>query len=518
MEFVKKIVDWFKNFPENYWKKFTRSQKIVFLGTAATILVVMLAMVVILSNPNYTLLIGGLNQSQAGSVIQALEEQGVPYRTTAAGSIYIPASYQPDALRMKLFTQGVLGDSSKGFEIFESQPLGATSFDKQVRYQIALQGSLERSITSIDGIDYARIHLTVPKFTYYTRGDDSVTKASVMLGLRPGVSLSPDKVKAIMELVAAAVEGLDYKNVRVVDNFSRLLSDSVSGDESMGFATSRMEIQRLTENYYTSKVRSSLEQVFGYGRVVVISEILLNWETIEKESKEYSPVTRTSGIVESEQLEKEKSVDRGIGAPVGVDSNVPPTYESTIVTALGEYEREKTIRNYSINEAYEHVLQNKQGEILAKNITVLLDSTAVSTSVNKDVIKTLVANAINATLTSVEVDFLAFDRSLEQQYESEMQVSARQQKFIQLTIGFLLLIGALTLLLYLLLSRLRLRKQRQEVLSRRQRFEQELLATVTEEKLTPEETELVNMMETLFHAAENQPEEVALLLRLWLNE
>jgi len=211
-------------------------------------------------------------------------------------------------------------------------------------------------------------------------------------------------------------------------------------------------------------------------------------------------------------------VDRGIGAPVGVDSNVPPTYESTIVTALGEYEREKTIRNYSINEAYEHVLQNKQGEILAKNITVLLDSTAVSTSVNKDVIKTLVANAINATLTSVEVDFLAFDRSLEQQYESEMQVSARQQKFIQLTIGFLLLISALTLLLYLLLSRLRLRKQRQEVLSRRQRFEQELLASVAEEKLTPEETELVNMMETLFHAAENQPEEVALLLRLWLNE
>lgn len=518
MDFLKKIVDWFKNFPENYWKKFTRSQKILFLGTAATIIIALLVMVVVLSNPSYALLIGGLNQTQSGSVIQALEEQGVPYRTTAAGSIYIPASYQPDALRMKLFTQGVLGDSSQGFEIFESQPLGATSFDKQVRYQIALQGSLERSITSIDGIEYAKIHLTVPKFTFYTRGEESETKASVMIGLRSGVSLSPEKVKAIMELVAAAVEGLDYKNVRVVDNFSRLLSDSVSGDESMGFATSRMEIQKLTENYYTSKVRSSLEQVFGYGRVVVISEVLLNWETIERESKEYTPVTRSAGIVESEQLEKEKSVDRGVGAPVGVDSNVPPTYESTIVTALGEYEREKTIRNYSINEAYEHVLQNKQGEILEKNITVLLDSTAVSTSVNRDVIKNLVANAISATVTNVEVDFLAFDRSVEQQFESELQVATRQQKFIQLTIGFILLIGAMMLLLYLLLSRLRLRKQRQEILNRRQRFEQELLAAVPEEKLTPEESELVNMMETLFNAAENQPEEVALLLRVWLSE
>ena len=118
----------------------------------------------------------------------------------------------------------------------------------------------------------------------------------------------------------------------------------------------------------------------------------------------------------------------------------------------------------------------------------------------------------------MEVDFLAFDRSVEQQFESELQVATRQQKFIQLTIGFILLIGAMMLLLYLLLSRLRLRKQRQEILNRRQRFEQELLAAVPEEKLTPEESELVNMMETLFNAAENQPEEVALLLRVWLSE
>jgi flagellar M-ring protein FliF len=518
MDFFKKIIEWFKRFPENYWKKFTQSQKILFIGTLSAIIIAIFIISIIFSNPNYTLLIGGLSDAEAGNVIQTLEEQNVPYKTTAGGSIYVPASYQPEALRMKLFTQGVLGTTSQGFEIFDSQPLGATSFDKQVRYQIALQGSLERSIVSIDGINYAKIHLTVPKFTYYTRGDETISKASVMLGIKPGFTLSSDKVKAIMELVAAAVEGLDYKNVRVVDNYSRLLSDSVSGDESMGFASSRMEIQKLTENYYTDKVRKSLEQVFGYGRVVVISEILLNWETIEKESKAYEPVTRTTGIVESEQIERESSVDRGTGAPVGVDSNVPPTYESTTVTALGQYEREKTIRNYNVNEAYEHILQNKQGEILDKNVTVLIDSTAVASSVNKDNIKTIVANAVSASITNVEVDFLAFDRSIEEQYESEMQIVDRQQKFVQLMIGFILLAGAMMLLVYLLIGRMRLRKQRQDIIDRRRKFEEELLAAVPEEKLSPEEAELVNMMETLFTAAESKPEEVALLLKVWLNE
>lgn len=518
MDFLKKIGDWFKNFPENYWKKFTQSQKILFVGTFVAIFLAIVILSLLASNPNYSLLIGGLSETEAGKVIQALEEQGIPYKTTPSGSIYVPASNQPEALRMKLFTQGVLGMTSKGFELLETQPLGATSFDKQVRYQIALQGSLERSITSIEGIQYAKINLTIPKFTYYTRGDETTPKASVMIGLNAGLVLSPDKVKAIMELVAAAVEGLSYTDVRVVDNYSRLLSDSVIGDESMGFASSRMEIQRLTENYYTSKVRNSLEQVFGLGRVVVISEILLNWETIETESTEYSPVTRRTGIVESEQIEKESSTNLGAGLPVGVDSNVPPTYESTTVSSGGQYDREKTIRNYNVNEIYEHILQNNQGEILDKNITVLIDSTVVADTVTKDGIKSIVANAVSATTTNVEVDFLAFDRSAEKQLESQMEVINRQQKFVQLMMGIVLLIAAMMLLFYLLLGRLKLRKQRQDVLDRRKKFEQELITISPEDKLTPEERTLVEMMEMLFSAADTKPEEVALLLKVWLNE
>jgi len=166
-----------------------------------------------------------------------------------------------------------------------------------VRYQVALQGSLERSIMSIDGVMQAIVHLTVPKFTYYTRGDTTQSKASVMLTLRPGTVLSPPNVKAIMQLVAGAVEGLSFQDVRVVDNYSRSLSDSVALEGNMEMASSRMELIKLTEEYYTSKIRNSLEQVFGMGRVVVMSDILLNWETIEKEEKTDTPVSRTSGIV-----------------------------------------------------------------------------------------------------------------------------------------------------------------------------------------------------------------------------
>ncbi|HPE68198.1 MAG TPA: flagellar basal-body MS-ring/collar protein FliF [Thermotogota bacterium] len=518
MDQLKKILEWLKSFPENYWKKYTSAQKMLFGGTIGAIVVAIVLMISFAANPNWSLLIRGLAEAEAGKVIEALEEQGIPYKTASGGSIYVPASYDPEALRMKFFTQGVLGAASRGFEILDDQPLGATSFDKQVRYQIALQGSLERSIMSIDGIRFATVHLTVPKFTYYARGEETEPKASVMLTLDPGKTLSPENVKAIMELVAGAVEGLAYSNVRVVDNYSRILSDAVALDESMGWAANRMEFQKNMESYYSQKIRSSLEQVFGLGRVVVISDVLLNWETIEKEATIFTPVLRKTGVMVSEQTEKESSTYGAEGYPVGVDSNVPPTYESTIASLGPQYTREKETVNYNVNEAYEKVLQNKQGEILEKNITVLIDSVAVASEIQTSSIKTIVANAVNATESNVEVEFLAFDRSIQEEMESQMEFLERQRRFFQLFLGMALLVASIVTLIYLLVGRMRTRRKRRDIMDRRRKLEEELVESASQDKLSPEEQELVEMLESLFKAVDARPEEVAMVLKVWMNE
>ncbi len=518
MDFLKKILDWFKSFPDDYWKKFTNSQKILFGGTAVAIIVAMVLMISVAANPNYQLLVRGLGEAESGKVIQQLEEQGVPYKTDSSGAIYVPGAYDPQALRMKFFTAGVLGTTTRGFEILENQPLGSTSFDKQVRYQTALSGELERSIMSIDGIEYAKVIATVDKFTYYARGDMDNPTASVMLTLAPGYSPKPENIKAIMLLVAGAVEGLDYTDVRVVDNHSRILSETVISGDDMGLASSRMELQRMTEEYYASKVRGNLEKVFGIGRVVVISEVLLNWETIEKEEKTYSPVSRTGGIVTSQETEKEKSTTGTVGAPVGVDSNVPPTYESTTTGSATGYEKERSTTNYNVNEAYEKVMKNNQGEILAKNVSVMIDSTDLATSVTKDFVATFVANAINATTTDIEIAFIPFNRSEEELMKSEMESIRAKDKFTQLMVGVALLALSMLLMMYLLIGRMKMKKKREKIIERRKQFEKELKEVPLEESLSEEERELVGMIEMLYNAVDQRPEEVALVLKVWMNE
>ena len=518
MDFLKKILDWFKSFPENYWSKFTQAQKILFLGTVVAVVVTLVITLSVAVSPNYSLLVRGLTDNEAGRVVQQLEEEGIAYKTGPSGAIYVPSANNPEALRMKYVSTGVIGNASQGFEIMDEQPLGATSFDKQVRYQVALNGELERTIMSINGVQYAQVNLTVPKFTYYTRGEDAKPKASVLLVLDPGVTLNPENVKAVMQLVSGAVEGLNYQDVRVVDNNSRILSDRVVQDETIGSASTKMELQEKTENYYSQKVRSNLEQVFGLGRVVVMTEVALNWQTIEKESTEYTPVLRKTGVVVSEQTESEKSRTGAAGDAVGVDANVPPVYEATDTELPPEYERSKTTTNYNVNEAYEKILQNNQGEILDKSITVLIDSTAVASGVTSTSIKNIVANSVDATESKVEVQFLAFDRTAEKQVEEQMKMLENQKKFIQLVIGVTLLVLSMMLLIYLMSARVKKRKKRQEIIEKRKAFDKEIEETVQAEELSPDERELVNMVEMLYNSVDNKPEEIAMVLKAWLNE
>lgn len=517
MEQLKKIWAWIQSFPDQYWKKYSTAQKILVAGGASIIVFILLFTIISVANPRYQLLVRGLTDVESGQIVRALEEMGVPYRAVR-GSIYIPASADPDATRMKLSADGILGGAIKGFEIMEEQPFGATSFDKQVRYQIALQGALARSIMTIHGIQFAQVLLTIPKFTYYVRGEDTQPKASVMLTLSPGVTLRAENVKAIMELVAGAVEGMDMRDVKVVDNMSRMLSDVVAIDSDMGLASSRMELKKMVETYYTSKVRSSLEQVFGPGKVVVLFDALLNFETIEREVKEYTPVTRTAGIIASQQTEREESRTGTPGDPVGVDANVPPTYESTTLAMMTDYSREKSIINYNVNEAYERVMMNRQGEIIDKNLTVLIDATAVSPDLEAATIQSFVANAINASVSNVEVQFLAFDRSLEEQMRAQLESEALRQRFVQLVTGMLLLLAVTMLLAYYLINKSRQKKHERDIMEKRKRVEQELQQMAADQPLSADEQELYDMIMLLEGAAKEKPQEVALVLKLWLNE
>lgn len=525
MELLRRIREFFNNFIQERWKNYTTSQKILIVGSILSVLIVLIALLSVGLKTNYVTLVKNLSEREAGVIIQKLEDMGIPYKAEPNGTILVPDNVNVYSVRMKLATEGVLGSISKGFEILDTQPFGSTSFDKQVRYQVALQGELERSISSLEAVKSARVHLTIPKYTYYVRGEAAKPKASVMIVLEPGMDLTSQQIKGIMELVSGAVEGLEPSDVKVIDNNSRILSDLVTLQEESFEAVSKMQLKKTVEDYYVNKVRGTLERVYGLGNVAVIAEVLLDWTKIEKESKEYVPVNKSEGIVVSKQEESEtiEGTSPYVGGPVGTESNIPPTYENLEGTEKSKVNREKTIVNYNVSEIYQKVIQNREGEIMDKTITVFINESLENQStplMNADVIKKAIANAINVNDDKVEIVITPFDKTAETEMMKELEELSKRRVFMRLAFGILTLTAVLVILIYVMIRRIRLAKERKEIMLRRQELEKEILESLTavEEVLPPEEKEIMELRQSLEQISEERPEDVAVVIRMWLEE
>ncbi len=529
MGFWNRLKEYSERFKE-WWKGRSKAQKYLVGGSIFAILIAVIIGAYIGAHPPYALLIGGLSDEESGAITGKLEELGVPYKVGPGNRIYIPVKYNVYEVRMKLASAGVLR-GNKGYELIEQGGLGATSFDKQVRYQIALQGELERSIETINGVKAARVHLVLPKYTYYVRGNMTEPRAAVLVVLDPGVDLTREQIKGIMELVAGAVEGLKLENVKVIDQYSRVLSDRVLADMSTMMASSKLELKMELEKYYREKIKNTLEKVFGLGRVEVIPDIKLDWTKIEKETKKYEKPDRKGGLIRSEQTESEKAVNMPPGGgAVGSESNIPPGYQYVTGEGSGSYERESQTINYELNETYEKIMQNKEGEISEMSISVVVDASSSVIKGNVDKwateVKNLVEKGISASASvtdlKVAVAFLPFDRSTERELYAVKMEEEKRAKFRLLATGVILLTIISFFIIYLLMVQMKKRKARRIIEERKTILEEELKRALTEERveeevLTEESKELKELTDRLEKAFGRDPSEIAYVIKLWIS-
>src|SRR5689334_10387558 len=164
----------------------------------------------------------GLSAEDAAGIVQKLREAGVEYRLPEGGGSVLAPSAKLAELRLNMAAAGLPKAGRIGFELFDKTNLGATEFTEHVNYRRALEGELERSITSLAEVEQARVHLTFPKDSVFLESQQPA-KASVLVKVRPRARLLPQNVLAIDHLVASAVEGLSPDAVSVLDMNGNLL-------------------------------------------------------------------------------------------------------------------------------------------------------------------------------------------------------------------------------------------------------------------------------------------------------
>ena len=86
---------------------------------------------------------------------------------------------------MVLASQGIPATSTDGFAMIrDQQSMGTSQFIEQKRYQLAIEEELGNSISSIQAVQTARVHLAVPKQSVFVRNRVEPT-ASVILNPCP---------------------------------------------------------------------------------------------------------------------------------------------------------------------------------------------------------------------------------------------------------------------------------------------------------------------------------------------
>ncbi|SHE70358.1 flagellar M-ring protein FliF [Marinitoga hydrogenitolerans DSM 16785] len=509
---------------KDYWENFSTNQKIIYSILSATFVFLLIFLIALNLRPNYQVLISGVDEQQGGKIIAKLEELNIPYKVGPGGSIMVPEKYNKYELWMKLALNGVLGNQIQGYELLQKQNFGATSYDKQVNYQIALEGELSRSISTMKGIQYARVHIVMPSRTYYTPADKSKPTASVLLFLEPGANIDSGQVKAIMDFVAGAVQNLDPKDVKVVDNNSRNLSAQVISEGNIADAATKFDLKRKIEEYYTQKIENKLQQVFGVGAIVVIPEVELNWQKIEEESRKVQPVNKTAGLIVSEQKEsEEKYSTSGTSNIPGVDSNVPPyTTQTPDNQGSDTYKTLKTITNYDFNEIYQKVTDDKNGEIAEKSITVFIDldkSPIPENDTTKAQIKSAISTATGATPSNINILFTKFNKELEAEYQKIVQQTERARTITVITIISVIFIIVLVLLIIGIINLNKKRKARKTILERKKKLEE--AATRAIEEIEPEITEVTEdqkVFEKLTKIVDQSVDDVVEILKYWINQ
>ena len=292
------------------------------VGLAASV-AIGFAVVLWSQQPDYRPLYGSLAGMDAKQVMETLASADIAYTVEPNSGALLVKADDVSRARLKLAAAGVTPtDSNIGFEILDKdQGLGTSQFMEATRYRRGLEGELARTISSLNNVKGARVHLAIPKSSVFVR-DERKPSASVLVELYGGRSLEPGQVQAIINLVATSVPELNKSQITVVDQKGNLLSDQAQNSE-LTMAGKQFDYSRRMESMLTQRVHNILQPVLGNDRYKAEVSADVDFSAVESTSEQFNP---DQPALRSEQSTSEqRTASTGPQGVPGALSNQPPS-------------------------------------------------------------------------------------------------------------------------------------------------------------------------------------------------
>lgn len=334
------------------YEKLTKQQKIIIAAAIVGIVAFLIFMVVYTAkkeaNNKMEVLFESLTSEDAAKVVEQLEKDNIPYEILDNNVIKVPKNVVYKE-RIAIASMGIPKNTGVGFELFDTQEFGATSFDQNVKYLRALEGELSRTISDLVPIESANVSLALPKDSLFVEKQTDPT-ASVMLKMVEGGKLSPKQIKGIKNLVAAAVPNLTPANVMLIDSDGETLGDE---DEMAQMG----ELSSVQQNFKTKEEKKRQQKIIevvspfvgGGNKVVAQVSVEYDFSIQNSTSEKFDP----ENVVRSEQISEEKREGKAppeVGGVPGTVSNIGPVEGLSSNQTTEKYEKNTGTTNYEVGK------------------------------------------------------------------------------------------------------------------------------------------------------------------------
>lgn len=315
-----------------FFLQYPLKQRLIIIGVLIGFISTVISLVLWANRTEYELLYSNLEPEAASSIVSDLRNSKNKYRIEDGGTTIYAQKENISELRLKYAQSGYLKDASPGYEIFEKNTMGMTTFMQQLNLKRALEGELMRTINQFPEVKQSRVHLNIPENRLFE--DKKNGSASIVLHLKPGAVMNKNQLNGISALVANSVESIDPKDVVILDSQGGVLFEGNKGDGVIGLVGNQYELQNSIDAQLQKKVIDLVEGIVGQKNTVVKVSTELNFDQIERTREEVDP---DKVVVLSEEKYTETS------------KNSTDSSDLLIEKATTNYELSKTMEKYISN-------------------------------------------------------------------------------------------------------------------------------------------------------------------------
>jgi flagellar M-ring protein FliF len=349
------------------WRRLSAGHKVILVLLCAICVGAIVGVVFWAGRPDYEILYTDLTPKECAGLVAGIREAGIPVRISDGGSAVMVASGKIHEARMAAAEKGMPSSARGGFDSFRDPKIGMTPFAERVNFISALQNELATTITSLESVVYARVHLVMPERAVFKK-DRKRAGASVLVVTKGGRLLPREQATAIANLVASAVDGLSPEDVTLTDGRGNVLAGGRQDGPAV-VADEQFAHRQRIEAYLSEKAESMLATVLGSNRCEVRISAELDFKDSKETKKVYDPDQR---VTIKERIESTKSTGSSlaVGGVAGAAGNIPGEGGQAPAATNGPGQESKT---ENIDTEYlvgESVLETVNRGATVKRLTV----------------------------------------------------------------------------------------------------------------------------------------------------